>query len=492
MPDTNPPSESVDRPNVVFVLADDLGWGDLGCYGHPHINTPNIDQLADEGSLFTSFYANSGVCSPSRAALMTGQYPARLGIHGHFAPADTNDRRGMPQYLDPNEETVTRCLQEEGYATAHFGKWHLGHHEEAPIPSAYGIDDHRTHSSNATGEHTWEDHGRGEEQPYYRARSTELIVDEAIRFIREHRDRPFYINLWTLLPHAILHPTETQMEPYAEFGPSAPDSSTFPYKGAMQIYYASVTEIDRQVGRLLDALEALDVADETLVAFSSDNGPEDLYVGNASHSAAGTPGPFRGRKRSLYEGGLRMPFVVRWPGRVPEGRVDDSVLAGVDWLPTLCGLVGRDPPSGVDGEDRSAALLGDPSPRSSPLLWEWRFHVYGSPINTSPMLAIRDGKWKLLMNPDRSRVELYDLPSDPMELDNVAEEHPEVREDLVRQLREWRQTLPDGPVSEHAGRNEYPWPGSSVDYSYLTPGSALKDPESVFGESDGPDGDSPP
>jgi len=302
------------RPNFVFIFADDLGWGDLGCYGNRQIKTPNLDRLAAEGTLFTQFYVNGSVCSPSRTAFMTGHYPARHGIHGHLATHAQNKARAMPNWLDPGVHTVTSLLKKAGYATGHFGKWHLGSGEGAPDPGKYGIDEHRTVNSNGP-----QLDGAGD--PYFRAKSTARIVDRTIEFIEKNRDKPFYLNVWTLIPHATLHPTDEQMKPYQRYAPRG-----VPYKGAKQIYYASVSDLDRQVGRLLKRIDELGLGENTLIAFSSDNGPEDFDIGNAVHSGIGHTGPFRGRKRSIYEGGIRMPFIVRWPGRTPRGRVDDDSI----------------------------------------------------------------------------------------------------------------------------------------------------------------------
>jgi len=438
-------------PNILFILCDDLGWGDLHCYGHPVIRTPNLDRLAAQGTLFTQFYVNSAVCSPSRTAFMTGQYPARHRIHGHLAQPEHNAKRGMPNWLDPKAVTVTRLLQQAGYKTAHFGKWHLGSGEGAPDPGAYGIDVHRTLNSVGPG------YGEEQKDPYFRAKSTGLFVDDALEFIEANRDRPWYVNLWTLVPHATLHPTDADMEPYRRLAPAA----RLPYKGALQVYYGTVTALDRDVGRLLKRLDELGQAENTLVVFSSDNGPEDIHIRNATHSGVGSPGPFRGRKRSLYEGGVRMPLIVRWPGHVPAGRVEtESVLTAVDFLPTVCGLAGAAVPAGhvPDGEDASDVLLGKSRPRTRPIFWEWRFRVAGHTIHHSPMLAVRDGPWKLLMNPDRSRVELYNVPSDPSEVDNLASAHPEIVQRLAKPLLAWQKTLPKGPIDDAAGERNYRWP----------------------------------
>jgi len=437
------------KPNFVFIFADDLGWGDLACYGNQQIKTPNLDKLAEQGILFTQFYVNGSVCSPSRAAIMTSQFPARLGIHGHFATHKQNQERGMPNWLDPKVHTVTKLLKEAGYTTGHFGKWHLGSGDGAPTPGEYGIDIHCTINSNGP-------QLAGQDDPYFRAKSTAQIVDKTIEFIEKNSDKPFYVNVWTLLPHATLHPTEEQMKLYQRFAPAG-----VPYEGVKQIYYASVTDLDTQIGRLIKRIDELGLAESTVIAFSSDNGPEDLDIRNAVHSGIGSTGPFRGRKRSIYEGGIREPFIVRWANHVPAGRVDDTtVIAGVDWLPTFCSLAGAQLPSdlNLDGEDMSVALLGKPTQRTKPLMWEWRFRIFGQMTNKSPMLAIRDGNWKMLMNPDRSRIELYDISHDPTELDNVAGQHPEIVKRLSEKLLAWQRTLPAGPVEEVAGSNAYPWP----------------------------------
>lgn len=444
-------ASAADKPNVIFILADDLGWGDLGCYGHPQIRTPNLDRLARQGTLFTQFYVNGSVCSPSRAAFMTGQFPARLAMHGHLATHDLNKSRAMPNWLDPKTPVLPRLLQKAGYVTGHFGKWHLGNGTGAPPPSEYGFDDHRVVNGNGR---TWD-----EPDITFRARSTAAIVDEAIRFMKAHPKKPFYLNLWTLVPHATLNPTEEQLKPYANIGPGGPK---FPHKSATQIFYASVTDLDTQVGRLMKALDEMKLADQTLVLFSSDNGPEDIHIRNAGHSGVGSAGPFRGRKRSLYEGGVRVPGIVRWPGKVPAGRIEaKAVFSGVDWVPTVCGLAGVKPPAGGDGEDLGDVLQGKSRARKD-LMWEWRFRIAGDVMHHSPMLAIREGDWKLLVNPDGSRAELYDIPRDATQLANVAEKHPDVVKRLQTKVIAWSKTLPEGPRDPGAGQNTYRWPGTFI------------------------------
>ncbi|GIW94598.1 MAG: N-acetylgalactosamine-6-sulfatase [Pirellulaceae bacterium] len=449
----NPAEPMRERPNFVFILADDLGWGDLGCYGHPHIRTPNLDRLASQGTLFTQFYVNGSVCSPSRCAFFTGQYPARHRIHGHYATVQQNAARGMSQFLDPAVLNVASLLRAAGYRTAHIGKWHLGSQSGGPDPRAYGFDfvgsTERGGANGPAGD------------PYYRAKSTALFVDEALEFIRDQPDRPFYLQLWTLVPHATLNPTPEQMEPYQAFRPGG---RNFPHASAAEIYYASVTDLDTQIGRLIRELDAMGLAEKTIIFFSSDNGPEDIHIRNAGHSGVGSAGPFRGRKRSLYEGGVRVPAILRWTGHVPAGRVDnESVWAAVDWLPTVCRLAGVTVPDHhlLDGEPMDDVWLGQSRPRRTKLYWEWRFRIAGEPFHHSPQLAIRDGYWKLYVNPDGSRLELYDMRTDHMQWNNLAEKYPEVAQRLKEDLLAWAGTLPEGPRDPGAGKVHYGWPAAS-------------------------------
>ncbi len=439
-------------PNVVFLFCDDLGWGDLPAYGHRNVEahggwtvrgrlkTPNIDRMAAEGSLFTQFYVASGVCSPSRAAVMTGKYPAEVGVHDYLATPELDAQRGCVKWLDPQIPTVTSLLKEAGYATAHYGKWHLsGRYDDAPPPEAYGIDEYDPANTG----------------PGKRVTSSAQIADHAIDFIDRHRDQPFYINAWLYDPHSPLHPTEEMLEPYADLSPRWGE-----HYGALQVWYGVISYVDQQVGRILDRLDELGLSENTIVVLSSDNGPESGLIPFVSHyGGASSSGPFRGLKRSLYEGGVREPFIVRWKGTTPAGRVDkESVLSAVDWLPTLCALAGVDAPKGLPGQDVSRAFRGESIERKDALLWENRFPVYGHVLDKSPILAIREGRWKLLLNPDRSRVELYDIPADPSEMQNLAAAEPKVVERLAARALAWQKTLPPGPVDPDAGKAEYPWP----------------------------------
>ena len=443
------------RPNILFIMADDMGWGDLGCYGHRRIRTPHLDRMAADGRLVTNYYCASSVCSPSRAGLLTGQFPGTNAIHDYLtADHEVNAAKGTRDFLDPSVTTAPRLFQKAGYRTGHFGKWHLGNTDDAPSPFEYGYDMQKT---TASADHNWPDYAG---DPKLRPLSTKMITDETIAYIKEcsTKGKPFYINTWYQDPHAILNPPEELMEDYLGLTVEG-----IPYKSATTIYYSVISDIDRNVGRILAALDELGIADNTIVMFTSDNGPEDMEITNAAHSAAGSPGPFRGRKRSLYDGGIRMPFIVQWKGTVPAGTIDDSsVIGAVDMLPTFCGIAGIEIPLEhlPEGEDVNDALRGEGHKREKPLIWEFAAHpMYGHVINKSPVLAIRKDRWKLLMNPEADRVELYDTPNDRSELTDVGDVHPEVVATLSKQLMSWKETCPPVVRNVQAGNNTYPWPG---------------------------------
>jgi len=431
------------KPNIIHILVDDLGWGDLECYGNLRCKTPRLNRMAEEGMLFEQFYVNAPLCSPSRAGLLTGTFPSRMGMHYWLGAEWSNRQHGMPDYLDPNIATLPRLLQQAGYRTAHFGKWHVGYSKEAPV-LAYGYDE-----TDIIWQGVGPNPGVGISDP----KGTAKLVDRTIRFMQDSRERqrPFFVNVWSRDVHAALKPTPEMLERYKHLRSEG-------HETAMQVYYACVTEMDSQIGRLLDYIDAQPgLAENTLVIFSSDNGPEDIYIAHAGYHAVGLPGPFRGRKRSLYEGGVRLPFIARWKGTIPAGVVDrKSVISAVDILPTCCRLAGAVPPE-CDGEDVGSALLGKSAHvRRKPLLWEFRFDIEGQCLNRSPMLAIRDGDWKLLFNPDGSRMELYNIPRQPMELHSCAEKHKDIVARLKATALAWQKTLPAGPVSSRSGSDAYP------------------------------------
>ena len=452
------------RPNFLFILTDDQGWNDAHFAGHPYVQTPNLDRLASQGTWFKQFYVAATVCSPSRCAFMTSHYPARHEIHGHFSTHEQNAGRSMPDWLDPKTPTVASLLKQAGYATAHIGKWHLGGGDGAPTPDAYGFDFVRHTTGN---KNFWEEGGKAD--PFFRAKSTGLFVDETIKFIKENKDRPFYANLWTLVPHAPLKPTPEQLKVYENLAPRADDPAFGPWmqkylgdakdlKSQMQIFCASLTDLDTQIGRLLKTLDELGLSENTIVFFSSDNGAEDYRIGNAANAGVGNTGPLRARKRSMYEGGIRTFGVLRWPGHVAAGRRDEvSVVSSVDWLPTVCKLAGVTVPENVkpDGEDVSDIWSGQSRARQRPLCWEWLFQVRGDDY-TPPHLAIRDGNWKLLVNHDGTKPELYDLPKDLSEQRNLAVENPDVVKALIAKAIAWTKTLPPSKARDHVAATNEP------------------------------------
>lgn len=450
-------------PHIILILADDLGWGDLASYGHPVAKTPHLDRMAREGSQFEKFYVQAPICSPTRAGILTGQFPARLSIFVALATTAGNESAGIPHWMDPDAPTIADSLRARGYRTAVFGKWHLGRLPGAPDPGAYGFDAHRTVNSTGPG---WDDRGTGT----FRARSTGLIVDEAIRFLEEcERDGvPGFVNCWTLIPHDSLAPTD---EEYARYPDAAVTPILFPeptrsylanaprLTTQLRTYCAALSGLDSAIGKLLGYLDSADIADRTLLMFTSDNGPDDYHVRRSNHAGAGSTGPLRGRKRSLYEGGVRVPLVVRWPGHVPAGRVDGtSVLAGIDLPATLLSIgrgtghagasgesaLDRDrEPFPGDGVDMSRALLGTPAMARPPLFWIWQGPHFGAARDESPGLAVREGRWKLLAGLDGSPVELYDLDADPSETSNLIDRETEITNRLKTVLADWHASLPE-------------------------------------------------
>jgi arylsulfatase A-like enzyme len=422
------------RPNIVFIFADDWGWGDLSCHSSTWLATPHLDRLAAEGIDFQQFNVLNPVCSPSRAAVMTGHYPARYCIHEHFVSPAKNRQRGMPDWLDPKAPMLPRLLKQAGYRTGHFGKWHLTNRETrgAPPPEAYGYDEAKVFNGGA-------------EWPVAAVNAT---ADDAAAFIEASAGKPFFVNVW-------LHESHTPHTPAPE--------SMHRWKALderQRVYAAVITDGDAAVGKILAALRTAGVERNTLVMFSSDNGPESTGQGDPSamqdddaavrgygtSCSVGETGGLRGRKRSLFEGGVRVPFLVRWPGHAPAGlKNDTTVFTAVDLLPTLCAAAGVDLPADYrgDGENLLAALEGKPVARTRPIHWQWRGSAGGPDL--WPRLAVRDGDWKLLLDPEEDRAELYRLSEDRGEARNVAAEHGDVVAKLSAMAIEWRDSLPANP-----------------------------------------------
>lgn len=432
--------------NIIQILIDDMGYADLKCYGGA-IPTPTIDRIAAEGIRFTQAYVASPICSPSRVGITTGQCPSRHGVFSYFDTRKRHRELGMPDFLDAKAPSVARTFQQAGYATGHFGKWHMGGGRDvgdAPLPADYGFDESLT-SFEGLGDRVLppgrlsemnEALGRGKITHAPQADLTQIYVDRTLEFIARSREakKPFYVHLW-------LNDVHDPFEPRPELFKKFERYSSNKY---LQQYFATIDEMDRQIGRLMSKVDH-----NTLVVLLSDNGPTAWPRYYREHlEPPGSTGGMRGRKWSLYEGGIRIPFMARLPGRIPNGRVDEtSVISSLDLFPTCCRMAGVAAPDiAFDGEDMSQALLGRPVVRKRDLFWDYgRDATYlrpGLERDVSPSLAIRSGRWKLLMNADGSSVELYDLSRSPAEATNVAGQQPSVVQRLSERLLAWRKSLP--------------------------------------------------
>mgnify|MGYP003662999682 CR=1 FL=1 len=436
-------NDTAQKPNIVFIYADDLGWGDLGCHGHPEIKTPHLDQLAADGTDFQRFTVCNPVCSPSRVAILTGHFPARYNVHQHYASHAQNVARGMPDWLDPNVPLLPKTFKAAGYRTAHYGKWHLsgGDVTEPPPTTAYGYDDSAVYVG--PGPHVFDGTRYGklvqESSAHDQHAASYLSVaatDHTLDFIRQSGDTPFYLNLWLHETHHLVSATEEDKRAY----PNTPEPQ--------RTYYSAVTRADRQVGRVLSLLDELGKRENTIVIFSSDNGPENTHPnpGDKFYYSVGTTGGLRGRKRSLYRGGVGTPLIVRWPGHVPAGRVDTtSMISGVDFFPTLLAATGIDLPNGYrpDGENVLDVFRGAQWKRTKPMFWQWRGN-HAQAANW-PMRAMQQDSWVLMVDEDKKRMELYDVAKDVRQLNNVVDQHPQRVAEMLRQIEQWESTLPEPP-----------------------------------------------
>ncbi len=441
------------KPNLVMVFIDDMGWGDFSCFGNRDARTPNVDRLAAEGLRFSQFYVNAPICSPSRCALVTGQYPQRWRITSYLNHRADNARRGVANWLDPQAPSLARILHEDGYATGHFGKWHLGGQrdvDDAPAIAAYGFDESLTNFEGLGAKLLPLTQRPGEEQPgriwadaerlgqpvtwVPRSQITTGFVDAAIAFIDRvaREQQPFYINLW---PDDVHSPFWPPVDKWAD--------------GKRGLYLSVLQEMDRQLGKLFDHIrESPALRDNTLILVCSDNGPE---------PGAGSAGPFRGAKTRLYEGGIRSPLVVWGPGLIPREKVgthnEASVFAAFDLVPSLLTLAGVRAPAEVkfDGEDISATLIGrSTASRTAPIYWRRPPDRKNAPpalADPQPDLAVRDDDWKLLCNYDGSQPELYDLAGDRGETTNLAGKEPEIVTRLTAAVARWHRSMPadNGP-----------------------------------------------
>lgn len=432
-----------DRPNFVVIFIDDMGFADPSCFGNTLIETPNIDKLAAEGIKLTNFYVNSPICSASRVALTTGQYQGRWKIHSFLNTRAGNANRGMADYLDSSAPTTAKKLKAAGYATAHFGKWHMGGGrdvDDAPLPQAYGFDESLVSFeglgdriiSNPKGVERARALGHGNVIPCKRWERIQIQTDRAIDFIQRHREEPFYVRLFPNDVHDAHVPSPGSADKFKRV-------SDDPY---VRNFFAVLEEMDQHIGRIIATIDALGLSEKTLIVFTSDNGPTDWPKKYLTGPPAGSTGPYRGRKWSLFEGGIRMPFIARWPGKIPAGIEDSSsVVAAIDLSPTFCRIAGVTVEDDLDGLDCSRVLFGKASRRSKPIFWQYGHpHAIlkgGKSEHQSPTFAMRDGRWKFLVNPDGTEAQLYDLELDESETHNCVAEQPERVTAMAAQIAEW-------------------------------------------------------
>jgi arylsulfatase A len=425
---TSPPASAAGRPNVIFILADDLGYGDLGCYGQERIKTPNIDRMAAEGMRFTQHYSGSTVCAPSRCTLMTGMHT------GHAVIRDNEGGFGAKP-LGPSDVTVAQVLKQAGYATAVIGKWDMAGPSARGIPNQHGFDYsfgylHSSRAHNHYPDYLWrngqkvilEGNQNGQGTQY----SHDLFTQEALEYIEQERGLPFFLYLAYTLPHAELTVPEDSLKPYRGTFPEEPFETKSswewrpgryrPQENPMAAFAGMVSRMDRDVGRLLTKLEEQGLGRDTLVIFASDNGPH--REGGATPQFFGSSGPLRGLKRDLYEGGIRVPFIARWPGKIEPDSTTDHVSAFWDFLPTCAELAGTDVPEGIDGLSVVPTLLGQPDRQEmhESLYWEFK-----------EKRAVRLGDWKAVrLGGEDGKLELYNLGNDIAEEHDLSEQHPEI------------------------------------------------------------------
>jgi arylsulfatase A-like enzyme len=428
-------------PNIIFILADDLGYGDLGCYGQKQILTPHLDKLAADGIRFTQCYAGSTVCAPSRCCLMTGRHTGHALVRGNAR---------VP--LRPEDTTVAEVLKKAGYRTGIIGKWGLGEPESTGIPNKKGFDSwfgylNQGHAHNYYPDYLW----RNQEKVLYPGNvvqkgvaskrevySHDLFAQEALKFVAQEPGKPFFLYLAFTIPHANNEAGKQGME--------VPDDKPYsdkPWPQQQKNHAAMITRMDADIGRLLKRLQELKLDEKTIIFFSSDNGPH--REGGGDPKFFNASGPLRGIKRDLYEGGIRVPMIVRWPGQVAPGQVSEQVWAFWDFLPTAAELAQVKPPSGLDGISMVPAILGEkqagrPQPSHDFLYWE--FHEGGF------SQAVRMGDWKLVRRPygKDPAPELYNLKTDLGETKNVASEQPEIVAKIEAYLKTARTESKDWPV----------------------------------------------
>jgi arylsulfatase A-like enzyme len=411
---------SAEKPNIVIVYIDDMGYSDPACYGGNYTPTPNIDKLAQEGLKFTQYYSACPISSPSRAGITSGMYPTRWGITTYLDSRAQNAKNESNDYLDDRAPSIARSLKSNGYATGHFGKWHMGGGRDvknAPSIAKYGFDEYVStwESPDPDPKLTSTNWIWADTDEIKRWDRTSYFVDKTLDFLSRHKDQPCFVNLW---PDDVHTPWVFENDIIAD-------------RESEASFTVVLAELDVQIGRLMQGLKDLGIDNNTLVVFSSDNGPAPSFSGKRTED-------LRGQKGTLYEGGIRMPFIVRWPGTIAPGQVNsNSVVCSVDLLPSLCSLTGTAVPTKfpTDGEDMSQVLLGNTQTnRAKPLFWEFGKNLAS---RVSPHIAVREGDWKLLVNADGLTVELYNMKTDYLEKTNVASSNPEIVNRLKPMAIDW-------------------------------------------------------
>ena len=407
------------RPNIIFILADDLGWGDLSCYGRPDYRTPNLDRLASQGIRFTDAYSASAVCTPTRCGFITGRYPARLKI-GLIEPLPANNHSVG---LDPNHPTVASLLKQSGYATALIGKWHLGFKPEWG-PNAHGFDEFFGSLSGAVDYHEHKN-GLGEPDLYENLTPveqhgyiTELLTDRAVRYVKEHRNAPFYLSLHYTAPHWPWQ--DRQGGERVNFADKAIEPVKMGVGGSLKLFAEMMRSLDDGVERVLQALKVAGLSENTLVIFTSDNGGERYSY----------EWPFSGRKGDLLEGGIRVPAFVRWPGVIPARSVTQQVAITMDWTATILAAANAKPADGypLDGIDLLPMMKTITKPQDRTLFWRM-----------ADQDAVRHGEWKYFRKGDQRY--LFNLSADAHEQANYVSKNPELLTRLAAEFEKWDQQM---------------------------------------------------
>ena len=436
--------------NFLLIVVDDLGYGDLGSYGHPVIKTPHLDDLADKGIRFTQYYSASALCSPSRAAMLTGRHPYRTGIQS-WIPADSG------VYLRDREITLAELLKAKNYQTALIGKWHLNSDlgsESEPQPTDQGFDYFYGHNAfqTPTNKNPNNLYRNRDPLPVQTGFTADLFAEESIAWLSD-RDprRPFFLMLSMAEPHTpIENPDEVNalyhehtigdIVPIPSGGPSPP-KALLKARGPGE-YYANVTYMDQGIGQVIDFIDEAELRSSTLIIFVSDNGPvTDDWIHWWEVNAYGATGGYRGRKHFLYEGGVRVPAIISQPGRLPEGQVSNAMFTGTDWLATLAGLLSFEIPSDrpIDSIDVARDWISNESARFTSVHWSL-------PTPNGLDHAIRAGKLKLILDQDFNPVALYDLEEDPFEMFDLRAEMPERVSELVKQHRSFMESVENDPL----------------------------------------------